>query len=140
MKLYLRSFPCSPLYLTADTFHVFIAYNRRIKSTYTPAKAITAQLFSSTAQDAVIDRRNLACYTRRGQNRPWVLGTVIYGVKNIRLKAGFKFSLALQHPNNRLENVMFLFVPLQLNGNKKLLGRKNIGGAFAHLVHSKLRL
>jgi len=56
------------------------------------------------------------------------------------LKAGFYFLLVLHHPNNGLENIIFLFVPLQFNGNKKLLDRKNIGGTFAHLVHSKLRL
>jgi len=70
-----------------------------------------------------------------------VSGTIIYeGVKNIRLKAGFYLLLSLHNPNNCLENIIFLFVPLQFNDNKKLLGRNNIGGEFAHLVHSKLRL
>jgi hypothetical protein len=96
--------------------------------------------FPTTAMDAVVDRRNLASDLRRRQNRPWELRNVIYeGVKNILFKAGFYFLLSLNHPNNRLENI-FLFAPLQLNGNKNLLGRKNIGGTFAHLVHSMLRL
>jgi hypothetical protein len=58
-----------------------------------------------------------------------VLGTIVHeGVKNIRSKAGFYLLLSLHHSNNRLENIFFLFVSLQLNGNKKLLSRKNIGG------------
>lgn len=90
--------------------------------------------FPTTAPDSVIDRHNLSINTRRGQNRPWVLGTIIYGrVKNIRLKASFYFLLSLHLPHNRLEYI-FLFVPLQLNGNKKFRG------VLAHLVHPKLRL
>jgi hypothetical protein len=98
--------------------------------------------FPTIGLDAVTDRRNLSSSSRRGQNRPWVLGTIIYdGVNNIRLKAVFfYFLLSLHHPNNRLENILLLFVPLQLNGNIKLLGIKNIGGAFAHFVYSNLRL
>jgi hypothetical protein len=85
--------------------------------------------FPTTALDAVIDRRNLACNTRRGQNRSWVLGTIIYEeVKNILLKAGFYFLLSLHHPNNRLENIIFLFVPLQLNGNKNYYVEKILEG------------
>jgi hypothetical protein len=65
--------------------------------------------FPTTALDAVTDRRNLVSNTRRGQYRPWVLGTIIYGgVKNIRLKTGFYLLLSLHHPNNCLENILFI--------------------------------
>jgi hypothetical protein len=44
----------------------------------------------------------------------------------------FSFFLALHHPNNRLENILYFFyVPLFNSIAKNVLGSKSIGGAFA---------
>lgn len=141
ISLYLGLFPCSPLYLTADTSCIHHVRSSHEFHMHACQCYYCAVIFLRRRWTLSFDRRNLASDTRRGQNRPWELRTVIYGgVKNIRLKAGFYFLLSLHHTNNRLENAYIFFVPLQLNDNKKLLCRKNTGGAFAHFVHSMLCL
>jgi len=37
------------------------------------------------------------------------------------MNTGFSFFLSLRHPNNRLENICFLFVSLQINSKKTIL-------------------
>jgi hypothetical protein len=77
-------------------------------------------------------RRNLAGNIGGGgQNRPWVLGTLIYEGVNLEIGGtiGLQQFLLYKHPFPHSHSILFLFSLLQLSSqNKTVLRYKNIGG------------
>ena len=63
----------------------------------------------------------------KGQNQPWISGVKSMCQFRERGKIGLNQPLKYIHPFPPVTHLLF-FAPLQLSGQKNLLGKKNIGG------------